>query len=372
MIVPAYGTLNNGNDYFFLLNFARITRGSEGDPHSIIVQNAVLEALNSFSESLDPAIRPILPLIYRNTGQSGLRKQLHPKVQSLLRDKTLLLIAKELANRQWLIKHIEIFQKANIPIILLKGLAFAGTLYPENAPRLGVDLDILVTQDDFEPACKLLSKTMNPVLLSSKRAATHEKLFERVFSPKEGTRPTVELHRDLTNPSIFNIDQQSLWGASRKHPIYNSELVRILSPEDTLLHLAVHAFRDLDFCTHNLLDAHEVWCQWRPDPNKLLEFATQWGAKKVLFFLLENCREIMETPIPTTLLDSLEPSSFSNKINKKILQSSAQQNARHPSWQFRFTQLISQLLLPDSMTRGLRFQIFYLKLRVKDLIASFL
>lgn len=140
-----------------------------------------------------------------------------------------------------------------------------------------------MNEDEFGTTCDLLNKTMKPVLQDPSRVATHETLFERVFVPNVGNGPTVEIHRGLTNPCIFSIDNQELWKTSRRHPSYNSELVRILSPENTLLHLAVHAFRDLNFCTHNLLDAHEIWCQWYPDQVKLLEQAARWGAKKVMF-----------------------------------------------------------------------------------------
>jgi hypothetical protein len=351
-----------------MLHFARISSMKENLPGSKQNEKTLLEELNSLAESANPAIRPIIPLIYRNAHQAGLRDQLHPKVQKLLRDNTLRLIATDMQNQQWLSKHLAIFQKENIPIILLKGMAFARSIYPENAPRLGVDIDFLVKNDDFESACILLTKTMNPVLLDSKRVATHDTLFERVFLPKNGNSPTVEIHRGLTNPSIFTINEQRLWSDSRQHPAYTSELVRILSPEDTLLHLAVHAFRDLDFCTHNLLDAHEVWCQWKPDLEKLMERAKYWGARKVLFYLLANCREIMETPIPDTVLESLKPASIINRINKTILQSTALHGSAHNSLCYRLIQLTSQITFPDHILRGLKFQLSYARTRMHDWI----
>lgn len=324
----------------------------------------VVEALNTNAASLSPMINAFLPLIYRNIEQPEIAGQLHANVQKYLKDNTLQMIALALLNQQWLLNTLSMFQQDNIPVILLKGVAFAESLYPENAPRIGVDIDFLVKNEDFEVACKLLSRTMNPVLLDSKRLATHDSLFERVFLPKNGTRPTVELHRDLTNPSIFNIDHDDLWGASKRHPAFNSGLVRILSPEDTLLHLAVHAFRDLDFCTHNLLDAHEVWCQWRPDPEILADRARQWGARKVLFYLLANCKAIMETPVPETLLARLKPNFINSEVNKKILLSTALHNTT--SLRYRLTQLLSQLSFPDRMTRGLKFQMSYIQIRIND------
>jgi len=370
MIIPPYCSSKKDDIYLRLLNFSRITPHLKNDPYPEESQKGVVEALYSFSKSVNPAIRPFLPLIYHNTCQSGLRDKLHPEIQKILKDNTLWLIAAEMQNQHWLSKNLETFQKEKIPVILLKGAAFAGSLYPENAPRLGVDLDLLVTSDNFEPACSLLCRTMDQVLLSSDRVATHETLFERVFLSKKGKGPTVEIHRGLTNPSIFNIDEKSLWDGSRKHPAYNSELVRILSPEDTLLHLAVHAFRDLDFCTHNILDAHEIWCQWEPDVEKLVERADQWGARKVLFYLLANCRTIMGTPVPDTLLDSLRPSVAINKINEKILRSTILDDPGHNPLRYRLIQIASQITFPDYIIRGIKFQFSYARTRMNDWIIS--
>lgn len=350
-----------------MLHFARVSGILRSSFNSERNKKTVTRVLNSNKCYFSPKVNTILPLIYRNIiGQSGIGSQLRPNVLKKLKDNTLQMIAVDMINRQWLINTLELFRKKNIPVILLKGVAFAGNLYPENAPRLGVDIDLLVKNDDFETACNILCKTMNPVLLDSTRIATHESLFERVFLPKKGVQPTVEVHRGLTNPSIFNIDQDSLWGASSRHPAFDSELVRILSPEDTLLHLAVHAFRDLDFCTHNLLDAHEIWCQWHPDESRLAERAKQWGAEKVLFYLLVNCKVIMETPVPDKLLENLKPNFISNSINIKILQSTALNNPLDKPFYYRFTQLISQISFPDHIWRGLKFQLSYARTRIDD------
>lgn len=353
-------------EYLLLLHFARISWVAETEGAGRHRDLDILEALRSLAASLDPAITPLLPLIYYNTARAGLRSRLSPELTATLKNGTMRLIAQDMANRRWLLRNLEAFEQANIPVILLKGAAFAGTLYPDNTPRLGIDLDLLVTGDCFDDACAILGRTMNPVLLSDKRLATHDTLFERVFTPRDGVTPTVELHRDLTNPSIFHINQQRLWESSRRHPAYNSESVRMLSPEDTLLHLAVHAFRDLDFCNHNILDAHEAWCQWHPDPERLADRAAQWGARKALFYLLATCQAVMGTPVSDTLLDSLKPSWICDRINRKILQSPVLSTPDRITLRYRLLQLMSQITFPDRLLRGIRFQLSYARLRVHD------
>lgn len=355
-----------GSDFLLLLKFSRISTCAENDEESAEEHSQILTALNSYAHSASPQINAILPLVFHKSATSGLRDLLHPETLKILRNRTFRLIANELAQRQCLINIINLFEKHDIPIILLKGAAFAGSLYPVNTPRLGVDIDLLVTTKQFDQACTLLSETMSPILLDAKRIATHEALFERVFVPKDKASPVVEIHRDLTNPFIFNIEENFLWQTSTKHPAFGSNLVRILSPEYTLLHLAVHAFRDLNFCNHNLLDAHEVWCQWKPDEKNLEEQASRWGAKKVLYCLLANCRSVMGTTVSEKLLKSLKPARINELLLKRLLVSSRLQNKKNPQFPYRLIQLISQFAFPDNALRGAAFQISYSRTRIND------
>ena len=207
---------------------------------------------------------------------------------------------------------------------------------------------------------------MKAIKPATNRVATFNTLFERAFLPYDNRGAIIEVHQGLTNPFIFKIREESIWGKSRIHPAYNSELVRMLSPEHSLLHLSVHAFRDLDFCTHNLLDAHEILSQWRPGENSLVETAEEWQAQKVLFYLLSNCSTVMNTPIPDTLLRALKPNKINNKLNSRLL------SLKHPlplipsRIFYRLYQYLSQLTFPDLIINGVKFQLFYLWIRLLD------
>ncbi len=368
MPTPPYcrPTLSKVDDYF--LRFARLS-GWDVLAFATAHREEIIATLNLLPQA-GTARHALLPLIHHNIWKMGLFAQLSMETQTFLKDHTRRRVAGEMVNHQWLQSHLRRFVENDIPVILLKAAAFSGSLYPESAPRLGVDLDLLVRRRDFDTACALIEREMDPVILSAARLATHDSLFERMFVQRNRPGPTVEIHRALTNPFLFAIDEDQLWSASQEHPTYRSAGVRRLSPEDTLLHLAVHAFRDLDFCTHNLLDAHEVFCQWQPDPGVLLACASQWGAKKVLFYLLENLRVAMETPIAPWLLKELAPSKASNGINQKILRSGLLADSSDKPFQYRLLQLISQITFPDNPLNGIRFQIDYARTRLADRVAS--
>ena len=362
---PSIYCKQSSDDYYLqLLRFARVSGWSEQGYEANNQQN-LIEILNSLpNENIKS--ESILPPIYEKSLKTKTYEYLSAETQIFLKERTFKLLATELAHDRWLETTLEKFKLKDIPSILLKRAAFANNLYSETAPRLGVDIDILVKEKDFGAACSILSTSMDPIVLSMKRLATHDTLFERVFNSEDGSKPVVEIHRGLTNPYIFNIEQSELWENSREHPAYNSEYVRILSPEDTLLHLAVHAFRDLDFCTHNLLDTHEAWCQWKPDQEILLQRAKEWGAKNVLYYLLFNAKTIMATPIPESLLNCLRPGLVTNFINKNILRNKIIQPQLTKSLTSRIIQILSQITFPDSFLNTTRFQLNYLHTRIKD------
>ena len=364
-MLPTYLSFQKKEDYFQLLWLARQSGWNEAGL-SAKEQHRTIQALTSH-QVYKEVIRPILPLLYQNIRRRSLCEELSSESKLALEEKNISIIASEMIAKQWLYKTLELFQQNKIQVILLKSAAFAGTLYSTTAPRPGSDIDLLVTDANFENACNLLSEQMVPLLINQNRLATHNTLFERVFRPKQGVGPTIEIHRGLTNPHIFTISEHALWKQSTAHPDYDENWVRILSPEHSLLHLAVHAFRDLDFCTHNLIDAHEIISQWQPKTEILIDQARDWGAKNVLYCLLENCQSVLSTRIDKSLLAALKPHPMTDSLNIKILKSITWQGSIEKSKKFRLQQLLSQFSFPDKLSNSLYFQLKYLNTRIKDL-----
>ena len=347
--------------YFDLLRLARIHAANDGDEGSDLCGLQALQALPKVGAN----VQNLLPLLYRSASRSGCYQRLAPEIQQLLKQHTMATIGQAMVQRKWLQTTLDLLSEKRIPIILLKGVAFAGLLYPAEAPRPGVDIDLLVREKDFEPACSQLEQAMTPLILAQDRLATHRTLFERVFVPEGKGGTVIEIHRGLTNPHLFDIDETRLWDSSRPHPAHHDEQIRILSPEHTLLHLAVHAFRDLDFCTHNLLDVHELVSQYPVDNEFLVGEARRWGARKVLYYLLHNAKAIMDTSIDPSLLAALDPGEAINRRNRRILQAPAL-NDPSKSFRYRLTQLAGQMLFPDRLSNALRFQAHYAATRIRD------
>ena len=368
MFLPPFTPKFKEETFFILLRQAIIRRYShENNTRSI--DPGLVDSLSNLQNYSD-MLWGLLPLIHYNLTDRFHRDKLPIDISHALKDYSVRVLASNLINELWLQRVLTILEKENIAVILLKSSAFSSYLYASDLPRAGKDIDILVPSKKFENACRALKDILQSIPISKNRPLADETLFERVFRPKNKSGPTVEIHRGLTNPGIFNINEDMLWKNSKPHPRYKNNMIRVLSPEDTILHLSIHAFRDLDFCSHSLIDTHEAICQWKPDFNLLIKQSKEWGASNVLFCLLENCRVALDTPIPISVLSDIRPIKVRFIMMKLITGSVSLNNRLRKNLSYRLTQLFSQLTFPDSIFQGLTYQVYYINTRLKDLFTS--
>ncbi len=357
--IPPYRTSAITTDYIVLVNLAKIS-GIERfvNENSDAIRNALLNI-----SSYTPAVQRLIPLVYGNTKKFDLFDQLPNQIKCYLHDTTLKLVAYECIKYDWLTKIITLFNNNDIPLILLKGSAFNGNLYPNETLRAGSDIDILIKQSDYNRACEVLDNN-NYLQQYNSRPGVYDTLFESSYKPKMANGVVIDLHKSLTHPALFHIDENEIWEASNPHPAYNTGQVRILSPEHTLLHLAVHAFRDYNFCTHNLLDTHEVVYQSKPDEKLLINYAKSWGACHILYCLLKNCQIAMDSPIDRNTLLNLKPCIVKDTLSKFVLKSHTTADQREKTMKHRIAQVLGLTLFPDNLYQGFRLTRDYLSARL--------
>lgn len=347
------------------------TRGAEPDQASLpwlryarlsLPDNATAHPPHS---PLPAHWRPRLSaLIYHNLHRNGQADELPEPELAALQRESIETISIQGLYRNWITGFGKRLAEQGLQAVLLKGSAFNGWLYPNDAPRHSVDVDLLVHPDDFDRACALMEVTHQPELLDQRRKATHERLFERVFTPAKPGLPTVEIHRDLTNPYLYRVDIDALISESQPHPGYRQTSLRILSARDNLLNLALHASRDRDFADYGLLDAHELWCQAVPDAREVLDRAREWQACTALYLMLENAATHLDTPVPASLLDALRPSGWRRRLAAATARLDP---ARHHAPAGRLWQMGANFALSDHLANALRFQWDYAKMRLADL-----
>jgi hypothetical protein len=201
-----------------------------------------------------------------------------------------------------------------------------------------------------------------------KRKVSFRVDYERGFLFGDIVPFVVEVHRGLTNPIIFSIDELALWENSRPHPGFASERVRVLSPENNILHLAVHGYRHLDVMNHNLVDAHELICGQDPDWRRILHHAEAWKAKGALYMLLKTARHILHTPVPAEVLIALQPGRVVDSAADAVYRYKKKYGLHYGQAGYRVVQLLGQFCVPDSFPRVMAFQGYYGALRLLDLV----
>lgn len=214
---------------------------------------------------------------------------------------------RSLAVRSALDGALEVLAREEVPVVLLKGSALAGS-YPHFADRPMKDLDLLTAAEDGERGWTAL-----------RRAGWGEggygdlgAFFRRhhhmapLFSP--GRQPIrLELHRELLpRGAPFPLEGATVLSRSLPGPPGSS--ARLPSPTDALLHAALH----LAWSHMFLLGA------WRTLRDvAVLASSVDWAdaideAERIrgttaLYWTLWLARELVEAEIPETVLEELAP-----------------------------------------------------------------
>ncbi len=279
-----------------------------------------------------------------------------------LRELTTRAIIEQRMGHHWLKRFSERLTSTGKQVMLLKGAAFNGWLYEENAPRRSVDIDLLARAEDFDAIERLLLETHDVVLIDPRRRLTHRDLFERMYRPRCEPGIIVELHRDLTNPGLYRIDHAALWRASQAHPTYPADQMRMPSREHALLNLAIHAARNRCFDDYGLLDAWRLICLAEPDWRLLETQATKWGARAPLYLLLRAVGQCWPQARLDDVIRRLRPSAARRYLLKNLLTTTPRDGRLH--------QLAAQLALSDRLRGVLRFQLAYLLTRAGDALTA--
>jgi hypothetical protein len=214
-----------------------------------------------------------------------------------------------------LLRVLAAFQQAGVAALPVKGLVLAETLYGSLALRPLGDLDVLVRPTDLPRARAALSE------LGFAQAA--EPGFENAYHPFHdppyyrravGGPICLELHWGLWASHFFQLEPDALWQRAVPAQIHGATL-SILSPEDTLLHLAIHRSRSalrLRFVCDvaELLGRHRATLDW----EYLLLQAQAAGARTTMFYTLALAADLLEAPLPNGVLARLRISRLKRRL----------------------------------------------------------
>jgi Uncharacterised nucleotidyltransferase len=200
---------------------------------------------------------------------------------------------------------------------VLKGAHLGQLVYESFALRTMCDVDVLVACDDLARAVAVLTELgLAPQYYDVEEVdyARHHHL--RPMARPDGVR--VEIHWSIAQPSSpFDIDLQGLWHRAQRATIAGVE-TRVLSPEDLILHLCLHASFSHQFRVglrafwdiREVVRHHGEALDWQV----VVRRAQQWGIGRYVYLTLRLVRELLEADIPAGAVAALEPPGFPPEV----------------------------------------------------------
>jgi hypothetical protein len=200
-----------------------------------------------------------------------------------------------------------------LPLILLKGAAYAMAGLDAGRGRLFSDIDILVPKTHLPE--------VEAALMMHGWITTHHDPYDQRYyrqwmhelPPMQHSRRgnSIDLHHAiLQSTARVGEDPDKLRAAAR--PIAGMPGLATLSPADMVLHSAVHLFFDGEFDKglRDLVDLHRLLGQFGTQPGfweGLPARARVLELGRPLFYALRYCRLLLGTPVPQAVLDAVAP-----------------------------------------------------------------
>jgi hypothetical protein len=192
--------------------------------------------------------------------------------------------------------------REGVDLYLLKGAAFATTLYRDPGLRPMSDIDVLVSRSRFETWARELERLGYSLVDASDHAYCYR---------RRATGVLVELHRELTSAADFlGLQTGAVLERSRPLDAGSAARLRTLSWEDHLLHLCLHASFQHGFRQPglNAWDACAIVERTDFDREAFVESARERRLAPWVYGGLAMTAALWETPGLRSILSALAPS----------------------------------------------------------------
>ena len=271
------------------------------------------------------------------------------------------------------------FAEAGIKCVLLKGMAFCLTIYPDTAVRPMTDLDIWVQRRDWPGTWQIMRELgyeTDKLWHNPQTIPDHVTALE--FYPRRAMKEdflSVEIHSDLIAHPTHLIGRFPLaaWWEQTCTEAWQGHTIHLLDPAAALLHTAVHQMfqhrgqlrlrwlLDIDQLVRGTASYHLTNADW----SRLAEEADQAGVLPAIQSALRLSQKWFDTPLPELALALLtRPSDPQQQSFFQQMVMPQQSTAAHvwtdvqgiPHIRERLT-LLRQKLLPNPTYMMERYQI---------------
>jgi hypothetical protein len=259
----------------------------------------------------------LIPLLYHRVKLAGAALPVPQAMLDYLRDAALQSAAVSLQTERELAEILEAFRHHGIAVIVLKGGYLGQVVYESFALRTMCDLDLMVRRDALARAADVLTGLgYVPQYYGVEEVdyARHHHL--RPMAKANGVR--IEIHWTIAQPTVpFAIDLDGLWERARTARVAGVDAL-VLSPEDLILHLCLHASfsHGFRFGVRAAWDIREAVRHFgdRMDWDQLVRRAQQWRIGRYVYVTLRLVREMLAADIPPAALAALEPPGFPSEV----------------------------------------------------------
>jgi putative nucleotidyltransferase-like protein len=257
----------------------------------------------------------VAPLLYGRLRNGAGRTRMPARASRMLRELAVNSTFKSLGLYSELGVVLGALRSNGIEVIVLKGAHLASVVYGDRAARPMRDVDLLVRKSDLGLAEATLFD------LGYSRHPEKDADYSRCQHLQPVVRPgglPIEIHWTIVSPTEpIDIDLDGLW--ERAHLVRIADVdVKVLSPEDLLLHLCVHTAFQHQFelglrACWDILEVSRFFGD-RIDWGQLESRARQWGVEKYVYLTLRLATELVGAVIPGWVLTALEPVGFESEL----------------------------------------------------------
>ena len=266
----------------------------------------------------------VAPLMYWELNRSGNLSLCPKSIQNSLRAAY---YSTRMNNEQILeelAKLLPLFHQAGIPVVALKGICFALTVYTDLGLRPMVDLDLLVPASRVPDALRIAKEAGYVEILPEAFPGIDDLLSHAVGLQKSATPFTMlELHHTLVAEKSFAhaVPVDWFWTQTEPlqaiFPVRNINSLRMLSPAAQVLYASAHAMlqhgsRNTSLRWYYDLDRLIRFYAERMDWDMLLAQARKFEWGSAVSAALSQTVAYFDTPAPESVLKELTTISDKN------------------------------------------------------------
>jgi len=257
---------------------------------------------------------------------------------------------------------IKVARENNVPVIPIKGFSYPQYYYERFGFRPLVDIDLLIKKADLEKGIRLLEELgYKKYLLGATEDYWRKKQYHLEFIKVKDTQKIIlELHWALDYERKNRNILPDLWGHLKKISVKDDGF-SVMSPEDTLISLALHQRRfgkmlNLKY----VFDVGILLRQESLDWNYIINAAQEGRFRASLFFLLSQAQIVLDKDLSAHLKELRIPFWQRKSIFAVIKKYTY---CSHKDFSISYLYLACHLLLYDNITESM---LYILKIPIEQ------